>query len=50
VPKSIALLGIFLQTILNWAMALTNASCVLTAAKGWVGSPWMPFFKVWREL
>jgi hypothetical protein len=50
VPKAIDLLGAFLQTTINWAMAPTNASCVLVAAKEWVSSVWLPFVEVWREL
>jgi hypothetical protein len=50
VPKAIALLETFLQTTINWAVAPTNASCLLVAAKEWVSSVWLPFVQAWREL
>jgi len=50
VPKTIALLGTFLQSIIDCAVAPTNASCLLVAAKEWVTGIWVPFVGGWREL
>jgi len=50
VPKAIGLLGTFLQTMIDWAVAPANASCFLVAAKEWVSSVWLPFVGAWREF
>ena len=50
VPKAIALLDALLQTMINWAVAPTNASCLLVAAKQWVSSVWLPLVEAWREI
>jgi hypothetical protein len=50
VLKTIALLGTFLQSIIDCVMAPTNASCFLFAAKECVSRVWLPFVGAWREL
>jgi hypothetical protein len=50
VPKTIALLGTFLQSMIDCAAAPTNTSCLLVAAKDWVTRIWLPFIDAWREL
>jgi hypothetical protein len=48
--KAIALLGTFLQSMIDCAVAPTNASCLLVAAKEWVSEVWLQFVGAWREL
>jgi hypothetical protein len=50
VPKAIGLLGTFFQTMIDCAVAPTNASYLLLAAKEWVSSVWLPFVGAWREF
>jgi hypothetical protein len=50
VPKTIALLGTLLQSMIDCAVAPTNASCLLVAAKEWVSGVWLQFVGAWHEL
>ncbi len=44
------LLGTFLQSMLDCAVAPTNAGCLLVAARDWACSVWLPFVVVWRKF
>ena len=50
VPKTIALLGTLLQSMIDCAVAPTSASCLLVAAKDWAYNVWLPLVGSWREL
>jgi hypothetical protein len=47
---AISLLETSAQTLLSIVLAPTNASCFVMAAKGYVHTAWLPFFRGWREF
>jgi hypothetical protein len=47
---ALSLLETSAQTLLSFVLAPTNASGFVMAAKEYVHTAWLPFFRGWREF